>query len=39
VAEYTDEAFSTFRRNCGPGLVDAMQHVEDLALEHGTADL
>ncbi len=39
VAEYTDEAFSAFRRNRGPGLVDAMQHVEDLAQEHGTAEL
>jgi hypothetical protein len=26
VAEYTDEAFSTFRRNRGPGLRDAMAH-------------
>ena len=39
VAEYSDEAFSAFRRNRGPGLEDAMQHVEDLALEHGTAEL
>ena len=39
VAEYTDEAFSAFRRNRGPGLRDAMQHAEDLAAKHGTAEL
>jgi DNA invertase Pin-like site-specific DNA recombinase len=39
VAEYVDEAFSAFRRSRGPGLVDAMQHAEDLAAEHGSAEL
>jgi DNA invertase Pin-like site-specific DNA recombinase len=38
-AEYVDEAFSAFRRNRGPGLVDAMQHVEDLVHEAGSAEL
>lgn len=37
--EYTDESFSAFRSNRGPGLVDAMQHVEDLAREHGEGEL
>jgi len=31
VAEYTDGAFSAFRRNRGPGLREAMAHVEELA--------
>jgi DNA invertase Pin-like site-specific DNA recombinase len=39
VAEYSDEAFSAYRANRGPGLVDAMQHAEDLAREYGTAEL
>jgi hypothetical protein len=39
VAEYSDEAFSAFRRSRGPGLVDAMQHAEDLAREFGSAEL
>jgi len=39
VAEYTDEAFSAFRRNCGPGLVEAMRHVEELVEEGGSAEL
>jgi DNA invertase Pin-like site-specific DNA recombinase len=39
VAEYTDEAFSAFKRSRGPALVDAMQHVEELAKERGTAEL
>jgi DNA invertase Pin-like site-specific DNA recombinase len=39
VAEYTDEGFSAFRRNRGPRLADAMGHAEDLAREHGTAEL
>jgi hypothetical protein len=39
VGEYTDEAFSAFRRNRGPGLAEAMQHTEDLAEERGTAEL
>jgi DNA invertase Pin-like site-specific DNA recombinase len=39
VAEYTDEAFSAFTRDRGPGLRDAMQHAEDLAAEHGVAEL
>jgi len=30
VAEYTDEAFSAFKRDRGPGLLDATQHAEDL---------
>jgi DNA invertase Pin-like site-specific DNA recombinase len=39
VAEYSDEAFSAFRANRGPGLIEAMQRAEDLAREHGTAEL
>jgi DNA invertase Pin-like site-specific DNA recombinase len=39
VAEYTDEAFSAFRRNRGPGLADAQRHVEVLAQAQGTAEL
>jgi hypothetical protein len=39
VAEYTDEAFSAYRRDRGPGLRDATQHAEDLAAEHGVAEL
>src|SRR5262249_33169913 len=37
--DYSDEQFSAFGRSRGPGLVDAMQHVEDLAREHGKAEL
>jgi len=33
VAEYTDEAFSAFSGDRGPGLVEAMQHAEELAEE------
>jgi Resolvase, N terminal domain len=36
VAEYVDEAFSASRQSRGPGLVDAMQHAEDLAEESGS---
>jgi hypothetical protein len=39
VADYVDESFSAFRRSRGPGLVDAMRHAEDLAKEHGSAEL
>ncbi len=39
VAEYKDEAFSAYRRDRGPGLVDARQHAEDLAVRHGVAEL
>lgn len=39
VAEYSDEAFSAYRRDRGPGLLDATQHCEDLAVEHGVAEL
>jgi DNA invertase Pin-like site-specific DNA recombinase len=39
VAEYVDEAFSAYKRNRGPGLVDALEHAEDLAREHGGAEL
>ncbi len=39
VAEYSDEAFSAYRRDRGPGLRDATQHAEDLAVEHGIAEL
>lgn len=38
-AEYSDEAFSAYRRDRGPGLRDATQHAEDLAQEHGIAEL
>jgi DNA invertase Pin-like site-specific DNA recombinase len=36
---YSDEAFSAFHRSRGPGLVDAMQHVGELAHERGEAEL
>jgi DNA invertase Pin-like site-specific DNA recombinase len=39
IAEYSDEAFSAYRRDRGPGLRDAIQHAEDLAVEHGIAEL
>jgi site-specific DNA recombinase len=39
VAEYTDEAFSAFRRNRGPGLAEAMAHAEELAEQGGLAEL
>jgi hypothetical protein len=39
VAEYQDEAFSAYRRDRGPGLLDATQHCEDLAAEHGISEL
>jgi DNA invertase Pin-like site-specific DNA recombinase len=38
-AEYADEAVSAFSQDRGQGLADAMQHVEDLAQEFGTAEL
>jgi DNA invertase Pin-like site-specific DNA recombinase len=38
-AEYSDEAFSAYRRDRGPGLRDAIQHAEDLAQEYGIAEL
>lgn len=38
-AEYVDEAVSAFSQDRGQGLADAMQHVEDLAQEFGTAEL
>ncbi len=37
--EYVDESFSAYTGDRGPGLVEAMRHVEDLAEEHGTAEL
>jgi hypothetical protein len=39
VAEYVDEAVSGYRRDRGPGLRDAIEHCEDLASEHGLAEL
>jgi DNA invertase Pin-like site-specific DNA recombinase len=39
IAEYIDEKFSAYRRDRGPGLRDATQHAEDLAAEHGVAEL
>jgi DNA invertase Pin-like site-specific DNA recombinase len=39
VADYKDEKFSAYRRDRGPGLRDATQHAEDLAAEHGVAEL
>ena len=38
-AEYLDEAVSGYRRDRGPGLRDALEHCEDLAAEHGQAEL
>jgi DNA invertase Pin-like site-specific DNA recombinase len=38
-AAYKDERFSAYRRDRGPGLRDATQHAEDLATEHGIAEL
>lgn len=37
--EYSDEAYSAYHGDRGPGLVDALRHAEDLAREHGTAEL
>jgi site-specific DNA recombinase len=37
--EYTDEAFSAYKGNRGPGLAEAMQHAEELAEESGLAEL
>lgn len=37
--EYFDEACSAFSGDRGPGLVDALRHAEELAREHGTAEL
>ncbi len=37
--EYVDETFSTYTGDRGPGLAEAMRHVEDLAEDHGTAEL
>jgi hypothetical protein len=39
VDEYSDEACSAYLGDRGPGLVDAMQHAEDLARDHGAAEL
>lgn len=39
VAEYKDEAFSAYRRDRGPGLVEALALAEELAEEHGQAEL
>lgn len=39
IAEYVDEAVSGYRRDRGPGLRDALEHCEDLAAEHGLAEL
>jgi DNA invertase Pin-like site-specific DNA recombinase len=39
VAEYTDEAFSAFSANRGPGLAEAMAHAEELAEEDAVAEL
>jgi hypothetical protein len=39
VGEYTDEAFSAYTANRGPGLVTAMRAVEDLAREGQAAEL
>jgi DNA invertase Pin-like site-specific DNA recombinase len=39
VAEYFDEAASAFSGNRGPQLADAMCHAEELAREHGIAEL
>jgi DNA invertase Pin-like site-specific DNA recombinase len=39
VDEYVDESCSAFSEDRGPGLLEAMRHVEDLAEEHGAAEL
>jgi recombinase/HNH endonuclease/recombinase-like zinc beta ribbon protein/resolvase-like protein len=39
LAQYIDEAFSAYRRDRGPGLRDATEHAEDLAAQHGIAEL
>jgi DNA invertase Pin-like site-specific DNA recombinase len=39
VDEYHDEACSAYHADRGPGLIDAMRHTEQLAAEHGTAEL
>jgi len=38
VAEYSDEARSAYHGDRGPGLVDALRQVEELAREHWTAE-
>jgi DNA invertase Pin-like site-specific DNA recombinase len=38
-ADYQDERFSAYRRDRGPGLLEAMEHAEELAQEHGQAEL
>ena len=37
--EYSDESASAYSGDRGPGLRGALEHVERLAAEHGTADL
>ncbi len=39
VDEYSDEAFSAWRGNRGPGLEQAMAHAERIAAEHGRSIL
>jgi site-specific DNA recombinase len=39
VTSYTDEAVSAFTGSRGPGLTDAMEHAEDLAMQFGAAEL
>lgn len=39
VGEYSDEAFSAYHGDRGPGLVDALRQTEELARERGTAEL
>jgi hypothetical protein len=39
VAEYSDEGFSAYHRDRGPGLRNATQHAEDLAQETRHAEL
>ncbi len=39
VGEYVDESFSAFTGDRGPGLSEAMRHAEEIAAEHGVAEL
>jgi DNA invertase Pin-like site-specific DNA recombinase len=39
VGEYTDEAFSAYNANRGPGLLEAIHHAQQLAEQQGIAEL
>jgi len=39
IGEYSDEAYSGFKGDRGPGLAAAIEHAEDLVARHGGAEL